>query len=151
MKIKTLIVAVLITFIFFSNSSSIYSLEKETHAILNEKIAQGTINNFSLNTYLINQLGLKGGVNELINNKEVYRWIRDGGKTEDEPFYTRSFNHFHNPLLPWDQAGLKGTLLLNLPFYGHRIRGIWQSIWRQLLMEGGKELLLSWAYIFYKK
>ena len=62
MKLRILIIIMLIIFLFFSNSSSIYSLEKETHATINEKIAQGTINNFSLNTYLINQLGLKGGV-----------------------------------------------------------------------------------------
>src|SRR3989338_668509 len=86
-----------------------FALEKETHKAINEYIAKTQLNNFSLNLYLTNQLGYKSGVEELLNGKEIRKWIRDGGEYEDEPFYTRSFNHFHNPLPPWDSAGYGGT------------------------------------------
>lgn len=35
----------------------------------------------------------------------IKEWIIEGTFSEDEPF-TRSLNHFHNPLKPWSQAGL---------------------------------------------
>ncbi len=85
--------------------TDVYSLEKPTHEALNENIA----NISGINSYLIYQLGFSDGLKTTFNSKWAIRWIMDGGKTEDEPFYTRSFNHFHNPLLPWDSAGYGGT------------------------------------------
>jgi hypothetical protein len=32
-----------------------------------------------------------------IGDKEIWRWIRDGGKEEDEPEW-RCLRHFHDPL-----------------------------------------------------
>ncbi|MBE0427112.1 MAG: hypothetical protein IBX72_10780 [Nitrospirae bacterium] len=83
------------------------ALEKATHFDLNGKIV--VQNQVSLNTYLKLKLGLSKGIEEIINGKQVIKWIQEGGVKEDEPLNTRSFNHFHNPLKPWDSAGLKGT------------------------------------------
>lgn len=85
--------------------TDVYSLEKSTHEALNERATNVSI----VNSYMINQLGFSEGLKTTFNNKWAIRWIMDGGKKEDEPFYTRSFNHFHNPLLSWDQAGYGGT------------------------------------------
>ena len=83
-----------------------YALEKPTHEALNENIA----NISNVNSYLINQLGFSGGLKTTFNNKWAIDWIKLGGIREDEPMYTRSLNHFHNPLKePWSSAGLKGT------------------------------------------
>jgi hypothetical protein len=92
-------------FLILSASVS-FSLEKPTHSAINEKIVKGVYNGFSFDTFLRNYLGLSDGEITFLNNKEAYKWVSEGGITEDEPAYGRSRNHFHNPLLPWDQAGL---------------------------------------------
>jgi hypothetical protein len=67
------------------------------------------MNSFSLNVYLQNNLGIATGIATTYNSKQVWQWLGDGGKYEDAPPgtwppYLRSRNHFHNPLLPWDEA-----------------------------------------------
>jgi hypothetical protein len=37
--------------------------------------------------------------------KDAREWVRDGAGFEDKPDH-RVLNHFHNPMLPWDKAGL---------------------------------------------
>ena len=100
-KIKIII---LIIFLILS-TINVYALEKPTHEALNGKIADIS----GINAYLINQLNFSQGLKTDFNNKTAREWLKLGGKAEDEPFYTRSFNHFHNPLLSWDQAGFGGT------------------------------------------
>ncbi len=83
-----------------------HALEVDTHKAINEYIAIGTINGFSLDSYLKNQLGFRNGVEEQIkfgDSKNVWSWIGGGGVTEDKlpgffqiP-YVRSTNHFHDP------------------------------------------------------
>lgn len=84
-----------------------YALEKATHEVINEYIAEHLIDGFSFDQYLKEQLGFQEGWKEVFNNKRVSQWLGYGGRTEDEPLY-RSFRHFHNPLESWDKAGLKG-------------------------------------------
>jgi hypothetical protein len=86
------------------------SLEKPTHQAINEKITGMTYNGFSLDAFLKNNLGFKDGLIAKVNGQMVSDWIKNGGKFEDEPAYTRSRNHFHDPLKPWDQAGLNSLL-----------------------------------------
>lgn len=105
------IIPFLLSFILFANLSYVYSLEVGTHEAINETVAKGGGGSFSLDNYLINNLGVSGGVNEFINNKKVFDWFKLGGRYEDKPPltipYTRSLNHFHNPLETWDNAGLE--------------------------------------------
>ncbi len=103
---KRIIFILLFALVVLDNA---YGLEKPTHEILNEYIAKNTINGFSLDNYLVNQLEIKGGSGEEINGYKIFKWISLGGKAEDEPYYTRSLNHFHDPLKPWSSAGFKGT------------------------------------------
>jgi hypothetical protein len=83
-----------------------YALEKPTHETMNENIA----NISGVNSFITDQLGFHQGLRKKFNDKWAIDWIKLGGITEDEPAYTRSRNHFHNPLLPWDQAGLNSLL-----------------------------------------
>ncbi len=103
------LMSILFCLILVLLSSAASALEKPTHEELNEVIASTSINGFSLKDYLIKNLGFAGGLDESINKKKILKWITDGGKQEDEPMYTRSFNHFHDPLKTWDIAGFKGT------------------------------------------
>jgi hypothetical protein len=86
-----------------------YALEKATHEVINEYIAENLINGFSFDQYLKEQLGFQEGWKEVFNNRRVSQWLGYGGEQEDEPMYLRSFRHFHNPLETWDEAGLWGS------------------------------------------
>jgi len=104
---KTLLVTLAI---LFSLVSFCYALETDTHEYINEYIARNTINGFSLNSYLEDQLEIQKGINEIYNTHYVWKWLKEGGRYEDKPNwyqpYLRSFNHYHNPLT---DKGYKGT------------------------------------------
>ncbi len=73
-----------------------WALQEPTHMSINEYIAQNTLNSFSLDNYLKTQLGMTNGYNTFFDNKEIFKWLRDGGASED--VFIRFLNHFHNPL-----------------------------------------------------
>jgi len=101
-----ILVAQVVISIFYSHS---YALDKPTHEAINEYIAENTIGSFSLDQYLMDQLGFQKGKDEEFNNKKAFEWLGYGGKKEDEPIYFRSLRHFHDPTVEeWDKAGLKG-------------------------------------------
>ncbi|MBI4686585.1 MAG: hypothetical protein HY756_02225 [Nitrospirae bacterium] len=110
-KLKNILLVFL--FLLFATVYSthiLWALEKDTHEFLNKKLAR----NYSiLNNYLKDQLGFSKGIEETFvsgnQGKTVEEWIGIGGKKEDEPAYSRSLNHFHIPLVPWDSSGFKGT------------------------------------------
>jgi hypothetical protein len=84
--------------------------ETRTHPDLSEMAARKSI--LGNQNYLMN-IGFSKGIDEKINGKEIFKWIRDGAELEDKsstffPVFgtTRSLNHFHNPLKAWAQAGL---------------------------------------------
>ncbi|MFH0811689.1 MAG: hypothetical protein V2A69_02465 [Pseudomonadota bacterium] len=95
-----------------SGASNLWSLEKATHEFLNSEI---TLNYSILPDVLDKQLGLQQGIMEVLAGKTVVRWLKDAGRYEDEPAYSRSFNHFHDPLQPWYIAGFGHP--------GSRVRG----------------------------
>lgn len=69
------------------------ALEVATHRAINEiNAAKGSF----LHQYLINQLGMKNGVETEINKKWIIKYISDGGEEEDAG--VRCFNHFLNPI-----------------------------------------------------
>jgi hypothetical protein len=90
----------------------------ETHRAVNLRAAQVGM----LDRRLKEDLGLPGGLAEIVNGQEAQLWIREGGAAEDEFLgeligaFVRSRHHFHNPLLPWDQAGLNATSSRCPPF-----------------------------------
>ena len=90
------------------------ALDVETHRGLNKSISRNTINGFSLNRQLLDNLGFSSGVETEFKNSTVWELIRDGGRYEDKPEWTmpyvRSANHFHDPLVPLDDAGFTGIL-----------------------------------------
>ncbi|MBI4654075.1 MAG: hypothetical protein HY752_03680 [Nitrospirae bacterium] len=127
-RVISLITLITLLFIFIWISQSV-ALKEDTHKAINEKVAKGIVNSFSLNDYLINNLGFKKGYEEILNGvtaeginvkKQIFQWLGYGGEQEDRPgsntdYITgkpsRSVNHFHNPLKSWDEAGLNDTFL----------------------------------------
>ncbi|PKL52237.1 MAG: hypothetical protein CVV37_02305 [Nitrospira bacterium HGW-Nitrospira-1] len=98
---RNITISLLLILLAFSKG---YSLETDTHELINERIAKGTIGGFSLDMYLKNQMGLTKGKEEVFNKKEVWKWVKEGGRYEDEPAYISSLNHFHDPLKPWSST-----------------------------------------------
>ena len=68
--------------------------EVDTHEELTEQAIN--IKEGDLNTYLKNNLGLEGGLNEVVDEKTVREWMIEGSNTEDNGI--RFVNHFHEPL-----------------------------------------------------
>ena len=75
---------------------------KLTHNYIN-KIAVRDV--ADIDEVLTNVLGMRNGIDTLIENRPVWRWICKGGIQEDEP-NSRCLRHFHDPLQEWDEAGL---------------------------------------------
>jgi hypothetical protein len=107
------LIILIISIVLFSLCENLFALDMDTHRLINLSVANSTMNGYSLDQYLRNQLSFKQGVGEIFNSHRVDVWLRDGGAYEDAPPghtipYRRSRNHFHNPQLPLDQAGYSG-------------------------------------------
>ncbi|MEW6521347.1 MAG: hypothetical protein AB1461_18250 [Thermodesulfobacteriota bacterium] len=88
--------------VFILMHSSSFAYDGNT---IHRKINENAVDQSALNDFLGNYLGFSDGVNRVIGTKEVWEWIREGGRTEDE--FTRPVNHFHDPLSEsWEDAGL---------------------------------------------
>lgn len=98
-KIRWQIFILTILMITFSPLQTM-ALEIATHRAINEiNAAKGSF----LHQYLINQLGMKDGVETEINKKWIIKYISDGGEEEDAGI--RALNHFLNPIT---NQGLSG-------------------------------------------
>jgi hypothetical protein len=73
-----------------------------THRFINERAVK---EKSVIDRILTTSLGFKDGLFNKIDQKEIWKWIRDGGYEEDEPEW-RCLRHFHDPLKSWDEAGL---------------------------------------------
>jgi hypothetical protein len=77
-----------------------------THQALAERAATASA---GLQERLVRDLGLPDGLDALVRNGGVgltaAGWIEQGAAAEDQPFW-RVRHHFHDPLRPWDSAGL---------------------------------------------
>lgn len=113
----------------FGHVSLCYGLETNTHDEVNKYISRNTFHgvDFSLDSYLINHLGIQGGIFNVFDSYEVLWWIGQGGIFEDSPnwytLYLRSANHFHNPKTDEGFSGIWGT---------GRFDGISSLEWSQL-------------------
>lgn len=70
------------------------------HPIINSAAAHQS----SLDNYLKNIIGFSEGLTTGFPNQNALFFLADGGTTEDR--FTRPFKHFHDPLEPWEKAGL---------------------------------------------
>ncbi|OGW38148.1 MAG: hypothetical protein A2Y97_01485 [Nitrospirae bacterium RBG_13_39_12] len=154
MRKRVLIIFCLIVLLISFFYSHVLALQEETHRAININIAERTINGFSLDTYLIHNLGFIdgykqkfGGVNASGGrvNQSIAEWLGYGGIQEDRPGSitdyiqnkpTRSVNHFHNPLKYWSEAGLNEFL----GFYTGQSSVLWSQNPNQHI--GGK---WSWS------
>ena len=104
MKLHITLKLCIVLFIAVISPLKNYAYVGITHETINEHIAENTINDFSLNQYLIDYLGYQKGIKEDLFNKEIPEWLGLGGRAED--IFPRYLGHFHDPL---DNAGLWHT------------------------------------------
>jgi hypothetical protein len=71
-----------------------------THPLIN-KYALAESNT---DKYLVDQLGIANGNNQIFNKKTAFEWMQLGGTDEDNNI--RGFYHFHDPTQSWDYAGI---------------------------------------------
>lgn len=57
----------------------------------------------SLDSYVVSVLGQSDGIKTQYNGSMIWTILQAGSNLEDVP-NCRAANHFHNPLLPWDQS-----------------------------------------------
>jgi hypothetical protein len=88
--------------VFCSQGLFSYAYDNETtHPYICGKAVEETI---IFNNYLVNNLGLPQGIKtKLFGSKTIVQWLQSGSLNEDEP-NCKASNHFHNPLLPWDES-----------------------------------------------
>ena len=97
--------------------STVLAWEVITHEELTEEAIK--IKKDDLNTYLINNLGLEGGLGEVVGGEETKKtareWIIEGSNKEDGEILnpislSRPVNHFHDPTA---NVGLGGESAIN--------------------------------------
>ncbi|MFQ5992329.1 MAG: hypothetical protein ACE5NA_07805 [Nitrospiraceae bacterium] len=93
-----------------SGSPVLHAYELGTHREIAGRAGQSSVS--SVDQFLKGELGLPDGIRETFPGRirpvlrSVTDLIGDGAESEDLPAL-RVLNHFHNPLRPWDQAGLR--------------------------------------------
>ncbi|MFZ3137181.1 MAG: hypothetical protein WA126_07305 [Thermodesulfovibrionales bacterium] len=91
--------------------------DRVTHKDLSRYAAENSTLSKDKGDYLRN-IGFNKGLNkdELVWNggkRSIKEWLASGAELEDSPL-SRSFNHFHNPLRLWNQAGLDDWFVFHL-------------------------------------
>jgi hypothetical protein len=82
------------------------ALNTPTHRVINQQAAIASVH---FDRYLRNKLGFRSGLPTVLRGSNgeslsVEGWIAEGGVREDDRL--RFLRHFHDPLKPWDAAGL---------------------------------------------
>lgn len=114
-KIK-FIFFIFIAYIAITLNQQALAWNEVTHMTFSQFAAKYSILEVTNGNYMI-KLGYQYGLNEKIlwknNIQEIIKWILDGALLEDAGSdwdairgSARFNNHFHNPLKPWDSAGL---------------------------------------------
>ena len=107
--------------ILIASCSECGAYNESEHKAFNLWIMDHSVGGFDLDAYIRHNLGLYRGIKEksiqcvtnfgwltIIDSKSPQELIAQGGIEEDSPFW-RCINHFHDPLIPWDEAGLETT------------------------------------------
>ena len=91
-------------------TSRALGLNEPTHELVNREAARSS----GLDGRLKNTLGFTGGLQEPFQGTTALRWLELGGRYEDQGRFlnllggtARYLRHFHDPLQPWDTAGLR--------------------------------------------
>ncbi len=128
-------ISVAIALGILAKSNIVGALNEPTHVLVN--VAAARYDRFD--AMLQQSLGLSLGARSPLRGSDgrlrfVEQWLGEGGAREDDG--ARFLNHFHDPLQPWDRAGLGAAILR----YESSVR------WMQRPAESGLNLRIwSWG------
>lgn len=105
--------------------------ERETHREITHEAIRGSL----VDEFLRRELLLPSGIREVLRDREIRQVAGDGAFDEDEPV-TRVVNHFHDPLRPWESAGLRVLLQI----------GQSSILWQQAPVQDGLLGGGNWAW-----
>jgi hypothetical protein len=106
-------------FLLAWGASSARALDERTHVLVNKQAAGSP----DTHTFVRDSLELPKGLDTVVTDpngtsKPMVDWLGEGGKQEDSP-HCRSARHFHDPLQPWETAGLRTfNPLITVPCWG---------------------------------
>ncbi len=83
-----------------SQGGDVSAYEIETH----KKISEVAATRSGVDERLKESLGISAGLDLKVRGQSLLEWIEAGSLHADD--WTYPFNHFHNPLVDWSQAGL---------------------------------------------
>jgi len=131
----SIMILILISIVFAENA---LSWSGTTHRILSNHGALNSV--LKKDNYLFNYLGFQDGLGEIFEwqdkKQSVTEWMREGSELEDAGGLqeylggkARSFNHFHDPLKDWTNAGLDDYVyVLGFPVH---VTGESSLVWAQ--------------------
>jgi len=123
---KKILALVMAAGIFMISGSQCWGYNESEHKAFNLWIMEHSVGGFDFDQYVRNSLGLHSGMKgksircvtnlgwlTFVESRSPQELIALGGMKEDSPFW-RCVNHFHDPIKPWNQAGLDTTLASTL-------------------------------------
>jgi hypothetical protein len=91
---------------FLVNQTHLLAYDTDlVHPKINASVVLGS--SATLANVLKQQLGFQEALRKSFYGWEITRWIEEGGRREDD--IPNPLLHFHDSLLPWEQAGLGGS------------------------------------------
>jgi len=121
--------------------------EKQTHPAITLKAIESS----SVGQYLKQNYGtqLQDGFESYVNGKRVRVWFTKGSELEDTVVCRRA-NHFHNPLLPWEQSGMSDDPLWaesGCTFWTRYSAVTWGTGYLSPAPDGAKQMFPQWPDI----
>lgn len=127
-------------------STSVVALNVPTHRLINREAATTTAVGDSFDVATRESLGLVNGVASVLRGADgrslsIAEWLAEGGEREDDGvrFSTKArfYRHFHNPLLPWTEAGLRTRYPFHLLPHQYTSSLRWMQTESQATDDGG--------------
>ena len=82
-------------------TTRVLALNTDTHRLINQRAAETSR---AFDQYLRSKAGFAEGRETKLHGRTIRQWLEEGGVREDDSL--RFLRHFHDPLKPWDAAGL---------------------------------------------
>lgn len=137
---KTLKGFLTISFLFHIACDMAFGYEVKTHELLNTRISDSS----TIDEYFHDELGFglfetgenQGRIDNTFQGTLAIMLFKQGGVDEDSPHswcyltkYPRAYNHYHDPLRSWDDAGYTNPT----PFWYSGISGIAYAQYNRLV------------------
>lgn len=113
---------VVVVLLILALGEAVSSLSVSTHSLVNREAAEQA----DVFRSALGDIGFHAGLATTLESDGARRlsiqaWLEEGGEREDDLF--RYVQHFHDPLKPWDSAGLGGLFTSSIRWMQQRDQG----------------------------